>query len=255
MSVELMGRVFEHSQATGAARLVLLAMADEASSQGELSAYRRSQSWIAKKCRSSERSVRRCIDDLVALGELQVLTLGDGRKSSDYLITLPRADEASSPKEVKNGSREDEVSALREDTVSSPSSRCIPLKENSLVAQECDEMFERFWKAYPRRQGTSKKTARSAFKSALKRGHVDHIRSGLKRDAAMWAAERRSPEHIPHAATWLNQERYMPEEDALDLDMSPLVGTVVWLPGDQPAIMNADGTYTHITHEEAESHA
>jgi hypothetical protein len=80
---------FQHSVAKGTARLVILAMADEANDQGLLTAYRRSQSWLAKKANCDRGSVRRAIDTLESLGEVKVLAQGDGRESSDYQLVLP----------------------------------------------------------------------------------------------------------------------------------------------------------------------
>lgn len=95
-------------------------------------------------------------------------------------------------------------------------------------SDETDEIFEKFWTSYPRRQGTSKKTARSAFKSAVKRGHLEQIRQGLKRDKTIWFVERRAVTHIPHASTWLNEERYMPESDAAAEGPHRLYGTFAY---------------------------
>jgi len=84
-----MSAVFRTSQAKGSARLVLLAMADEASDEGLLTAYRRSQSWLAQKANVDGGTCRRAIKQLVALGEVVVIDRGDGRKSSDYQLNLP----------------------------------------------------------------------------------------------------------------------------------------------------------------------
>lgn len=89
MSNRALTAAFQHSAAKGTARLVILAMADEANDQGLLTAYRRSQSWLAKKANCDKGSVRRAIDALCTLGELAVLAQGDGRESSNYQLLLP----------------------------------------------------------------------------------------------------------------------------------------------------------------------
>lgn len=88
MSVKALGAVFEHSQSSGSARLVLLAMADEANDQGLLTSHRRSQSWLMKKANLARSSVQRGIRDLVELGELEVLRVGHARAKSDYRLRL-----------------------------------------------------------------------------------------------------------------------------------------------------------------------
>lgn len=206
MSVEVMTWVFRHSQSKGSARLVLLALADEASSTGEISAYKRSQTWIASKANLSRRGVQLAIADLVETGELAVTKPGDGRVSADYQIMF----EGRTP--FAPGAH---AVPARGEQGAPPSSRSLPVEPvtPSSRGDETDEIFERFWTKYPRRQGTSKKAAKSAFKSAVKRGHLEQVRSGFSRDLITWAKEHRAAEHIPHAATWLNQERYMPETD------------------------------------------
>jgi hypothetical protein len=83
-----MAAVFEHSTATGAARLVLLAIADSAHDSGLLTAYPRSQKLLAHKARMDDRTVRRAINTLTGIGELEVLKRGDGRDQADYQVHL-----------------------------------------------------------------------------------------------------------------------------------------------------------------------
>ena len=69
MSVECMSRVFKKSESTGNDRFVLLAIADNAWEDG-------TNSWpsvalLAWKTGLSERTVRRCLDNLEKLGELR----------------------------------------------------------------------------------------------------------------------------------------------------------------------------------------
>ena len=75
------------------------------------------------------------------------------------------------------------------------------------------EDFEDWWKVYPRRQNTSKLMAWRAYKKLIDSGVVDHyklmgrtrIYSGLVLDL--------NPRYVPHAATWLNQERWDTVDD------------------------------------------
>lgn len=107
MSVEQMARVFKHSRSTGAARLVLLALADEAHESGAVTAYKRSQKHLAKKANTDPRTVRRAIRALEELGELEVLKEGDGRESSDYMLTIPdREGDTPAPTKPESGEGE-----------------------------------------------------------------------------------------------------------------------------------------------------
>ena len=69
--------------------------------------------------------------------------------------------------------------------------------------------FDEFWSAYPRKVGTG--AARKAYAKALVRVRHDDIMFGLSQQLpAMMAKER---QYIPHASTWLNQERYNDEPE------------------------------------------
>lgn len=89
MSNKAMDAVFDHSRSKGAARLVLLSMADEANDEGLLTAYKRSHSHLSRKANVDVGTVGRVAKELVTLGELEVINPGNGRASTDYRITLP----------------------------------------------------------------------------------------------------------------------------------------------------------------------
>ena len=98
MSVRVMSWVFEHSRATGNDRLVLLAIADRCDDDG--GNCWKSTTALAAKAMVSKRTAQRCIDSLVALGELSVVerpgttnmlaVLMEGRQS----VTPPTVEDA-----------------------------------------------------------------------------------------------------------------------------------------------------------------
>ncbi len=105
MSVQASTWVWEHSRATGNTLLVLLAIADQASKDGR-DAWP-GQKRIAAKCRLSVRTVRRCIDELVALEELVVTKYGGpvvdgraGRRTHRYALTMLAANLSPNPDDV-----------------------------------------------------------------------------------------------------------------------------------------------------------
>jgi predicted transcriptional regulator len=71
MSIKIMDWVFENSKAQGIERLILLVIADHCNSEGE-DAFPRI-SVIAKRANVSERTVKRRLQDLVELGELNIV--------------------------------------------------------------------------------------------------------------------------------------------------------------------------------------
>lgn len=72
--------------------------------------------------------------------------------------------------------------------------------------------FEIFWQRYPRKEPSKKETARSWVKVMAQEEppSPEQIMAGLERWLPVWAA-RGDPEKVPHATTWLNQERWTVE--------------------------------------------
>lgn len=91
MSVKIIAEVYELSQATGGARLVLLALADFADDAGVCWPSVRA---IAAKARLSQRQAIRHLRTLEELGELAIETPGGGRFANRYRVSI-RANRAS----------------------------------------------------------------------------------------------------------------------------------------------------------------
>lgn len=81
MSMAVIGIVLNHSQAVGTARNVLLGIAWHTGKDRLAGAYP-SQSTLAHYAGVSARQVRRCINELVDLGELHVISNGSYRNGS-----------------------------------------------------------------------------------------------------------------------------------------------------------------------------
>lgn len=92
MSIRIMTNVWENSRASGTARLVLLAIADNANDEG---ISWPSKATIARKTLVSERQVQRIIQDLAAIGELEITRERHGRTTRNVYRVVPV--EASSP--------------------------------------------------------------------------------------------------------------------------------------------------------------
>ncbi len=66
--------------------------------------------------------------------------------------------------------------------------------------------FDEFWQAYPRK--IKKDKAREAWAKAVSKVSADTIVSAIQKLAPVLVAEASEPQFIPHASTWLNQERW-----------------------------------------------
>lgn len=98
MSIKIMDWVFEHSKSQGLERLILLVIADHCNSEGE-DAFPRI-SVIARRANVSERTVKRRLQDLVALGELEVVHR-QGTSSLYKIVTGKSHDSVEKAKEDK----------------------------------------------------------------------------------------------------------------------------------------------------------
>jgi len=138
LSIEVMSNVWSLSQATPAAKLVLLAIADH---QGERGAWP-SEATLARMTGMSERNVRRKVVELVELGELSVeinASPGPGRyKSNLYWVLLGRVDNQG--KGGQNDTQGWTDSASRVDTVVH-----ITIKEPLRTNIGKKELFKEDW--------------------------------------------------------------------------------------------------------------
>jgi len=88
MSIEAVATVLNHSKATGRAKLVLIGIANHLGDQGAWPSI----STLARYANASERSVKRDIQELMNLGELQVVLqsapMNGQYKTNLYWITI-----------------------------------------------------------------------------------------------------------------------------------------------------------------------
>lgn len=109
MAIKVMDWVFDNSKAQGIERLILLVIADHCNVEGE-NAFPR-VSVIARRANVTERTVRRRLNDLVALGELEVIKRPG--TSNIYRIVIPglNADDEPKGKEVEVRPKQKKVKA------------------------------------------------------------------------------------------------------------------------------------------------
>lgn len=200
MSIEVMNSVWRESKAIGRARLVLLAIADH---QGEIGAWP-SLATLAKMVNASERSVQRDIEYLVELGELEVhyqqAPTRNHYKSNLYFVNLPGVTKTAPGVTNTEGGVTNTGGGV---TAGGVQSLIEPLEE-TLSITHVSELFDEFWKIYPRK--SDKRAALRAFKSALSRVSFEDIMAGVHR----YATDPNLPDmsFIKHPATWLNADAW-----------------------------------------------
>ena len=101
------------------------------------------------------------------------------------------------------------------------------MQPSMLGPEPMPNAFDRFWEAYPRK--VSKKAALVVWRRINPSGILDAaILAGLAhaKTSPVWRRSLQEPgtPHIPHASTWLNQERWKDEP----VMSPPAFGGVAW---------------------------
>lgn len=207
MSVRALTRVWQQSQAKGGDLLVLLAIADFANDTGD--AYPSIRT-LAIKSRLAERNVQRAIRRLQRSGELSI-NPGEGPHGTHlYQVTICQVSKR------QGDNLTDDICDREGVTPASPNpsyrtvSKSLSTPRGDNLSGEIQERFDRFWAAYPRKEG----------KGACRRWWNAHNPDGAlldrmlaKIEAAKLTAKWREQggKFIPMPYTWLNQERWTDE--------------------------------------------
>jgi len=172
-----------------------------------------SQEQLGRDSRCDERTVRRALAELEALGVVERVRRHDAqghRKADGYVLHPNGKPEESQPADVSGrdeGLPDTNAGPTGQNAQATPYIEEEPLKKNPLTPKPS---FDEFWKVYPRRAG--KQAAAAKWVQLGKKGIDLHaVLEGARR----FAADPNLPEQqfIPHPITWLNQGRW--EDDPL----------------------------------------
>lgn len=222
-----MAWVFDQSQATHDTRLVMLALANVLDQYGR-------HGWpshgsLAKAAKVDERTVRRVLDKARELGEVDWIDVAGrvkaGRSRRLYWFPTMLGDRPAWDEEIgeRFGLTPDQLSGVNEGrhrtaVRATPDNGAAdtgqprpPYKEEPPYNPPLDPSFARptfddFWKLYPRH--TAKGAARASWDKRVKAGADPRElveRAGVYAEWCDRAGQE--PRFIPHASTWLNQER------------------------------------------------
>jgi len=210
MGYNEMDAVWAKSQASKADKLVLLAIAMKYN-RGKGSWPR--QDWIADRCGMDERSVRRSILRLKALGELAWIT-GSKKsgKSNTYFISFIERPDLSGKALTEMSGILTDLSAEMTDLSAINDQNVRPLSNTLNKLNNLNNGFDEFWSVYPRKE--SRARAELAFEVAL--GKTDLV--------ALLAASRtfrdsvagRELRFVRLAHNWLADEGWLDSFDVVD---------------------------------------
>lgn len=223
-------------------RMVLLAVADAANREGR-HAHPGVEN-VAGFSLYSQGQCRRLLGELVEEGWLVITEGGQGGRGKATVYDLvmdpaenrhletrascassdePAGGETRAPRtETRASEAETRASGCATNGTSNglatnqpPSTPPADDEQQTSPPAECDhrgrcEHFEDFWQRYPRRVGVG--DAIKAYRRATNHATTEQILDGLARSMQAWRSEQRSPRFLPYPATWLNQQRWLDED-------------------------------------------
>jgi hypothetical protein len=167
----------------------------------------------------SEREIRTCVE---TLKKLENLTIKTTNKYSIiticnwplYQIEFSENVQQMSNKRPANVQQTSHIQEHREykKEIHMAKSDDLPVSEDDVVEPKYSTVFEDFWREYPRKIGKA-----NAYRAWLrigkeKRASIGQINTGLQAQLQGGAFDfSDSGKHIPHAATWLNNDRWKDE--------------------------------------------
>lgn len=230
MSIKVMTRIIEHSEARLGDRLVLIALADFANDEGRCWPSVRS---ICQWSRLSERSVQESLRRLADAGEISIYPQAGPKGCNLYRVNAQRGADSAPPQklhpaesapggaEYNRGGAEYDIKPPQNlhpnhhrttnKTIKEPSSD-QPAADRS-PSWSFDSWFENiFWPAYPNKAGKAKakvglaKVVRSDSKAA-------EVLAGLDR----WKASHQWADgFIQHGSTWVNGQMWQDEPETAE---------------------------------------
>ena len=212
MSFEAMAWAVKQKTANSGQKLVLMMLADYSNS--ETGQCNPSHTKLAEKCCMSVASVKRHIEDLEGLGFLKKSNVfkDNIQKSNQYILALPGSSNWATPQL----------------TVSYPPAQ-IELQnqefkqEDKYILQQGNDLFEVFWKAYPRK--TNKGFAKKVFvKLKIDDELLCKILKAIEQQKR--SEQWKNPQYIPHPSTWLNGERWEDEVQGVTQQRNGLAGAI-----------------------------
>lgn len=169
---------------------------------------------LAKMAEASESTIRRSLRDLEARGLIKInerfQTYGDKHRQTSNTYILQTGCQIDTHPPVT--------------MTPTPLSNSIGDITSHNNQSEYTDDFLQFWGAYPKRPNSSKRNASKKYKIAIRKTTPEEILKATKKFAKTQI--NKEPQFIPHAATWLHQERYadIMEEPTLKTNRNRIAG-------------------------------
>ncbi|MEK9768081.1 MAG: helix-turn-helix domain-containing protein [Betaproteobacteria bacterium] len=199
MSFEAMAWVANQKCPSPASKLVLFMLANYAD---ERHSSFPSIERLSDLCGCHPDTVRRAIKQLESIGLLKVQPrYVQGKQSSNlYILGVANC-----------GGRGSQITPPIQSEINNIKNNNKGLQKLGGYSQE----FERWWAVYPRKDGSKKNAFESYQKQTAKKISAEELFKITERFAVL--CRGKEPQYLPHAATWLNQERYETVAESLEI--------------------------------------
>lgn len=169
---------------------------------------------MAKRLRSSERTIQRCLDELEKLNYIKREKIVDPK--TDKIVGRGKILSTYFPKNI--GGDTDDIEGVTQksqgddtdDTIIKQNKRASNNNDQSTKVDrqnksELEENFNKLWKLYPRKEG--KKKAFEAYKRAIKKGTTNkEIQTGIVNYLTQIKVQGTDKKYIKQGSTWFNGE-------------------------------------------------
>lgn len=210
-----MSRIMRDLKYDGKQKLILLAIADMVDKNGVgFASYRQ----IQEVTDVSTVYLRKCIQQFVEDGRLQIVSKGSGKGKATVYRVITSLDNSVTENSVTDNSVLENYDI---DNCVTPEGNCVTppsnppsytsletssvlnTPKNSAASSIAEKTFDQFWSAYPRKNG--KASARKAWAKAVAKADPDHI---INAALSFSADPNRVETYTAHPSTWLNDERW-----------------------------------------------
>ena len=159
-----------------------------------------SQGYLAEMCGVSDRQIRRSLSWLAEKKYISIeQRLGTSNRyyvSMDSDVHTPLEVEVQTPrKSMSPNNKENKKDKQR-------------LKMYGEILKDFDH---KFWVAYPRKIGKKQALKKYVQLCSSTESNHEEIMKGLLKHKKIWEQNKTEQKFIPHASTWLNQERFRDE--------------------------------------------
>lgn len=262
MSIKVSSLVWQNGPDKSPDMLMLLAIADNADDDG--TAWPSIET-LARKCRVDRRTAQRTVRRLEVDGWLTTITGGgtrggrevgipnryriDVHRLSTAALTPPSSNSGVDDSQQRRSGAPKAASTPQEPSVEPPEEPSVDLPHPPVqlalvgaadVEQPTDVIaaeFDGFWRHWPDKRG--RKTALTAYRRARKRATLDAIAAGVRTHVPVLQVkiDNGDRQFVPHAATWLNQDRWADPPPPMPRTADPY-GAV-----DNPALLAQSSSY------------